>query len=420
MQNNHDYIRQRINDFQIDSTEHSLIKQIDQWERDSIDQIHRQAQQCRRRFMHYSNSFLLEIEKKLNDLARQIQDIHQENAFNELDFQQLKQRLEQLERQLNQLTTNLCIQQQTTSFIDKISLFLPFEETQIRWKQFATTVAGGNGQGNRLNQLNCPQGIVIDDHNQLIYIADFGNHRIVEWKLNRNSARIVVGGHGPGNRLDQLNLPTDVIIDRQNKDLIIADYGNRRVMRWSRHSNLPPQIIIDGIDCSRLAMHEDGSLYVSDYKKNIVRRWKKGETRGKNLERNQLNFPSFLFVDDRRCLYISDHCNHRVIKSMQDNKEGIVVAGGNGSGNRLTQLSYPMGVIVDRSGQVYVADCDNHRVMRWCEGEREGRIVVGGNGRGQEKNQFFCPVGLAFDGEGNLYVADYGNHRIEKFERDFD
>ena len=297
-----------------------------------------------------------------------------------------------------------------------------------RWKLFATTIAGDNGQGNRLDQLCHPTGIYLDHQTQMIYIADRDNHRIMEWNLNTNTGRIVVGESGQGNQLDQLNEPTHVVIDPQNKDLIIADARNRRVMRWSLNSNSLPQIIIDDIDCNRVAMHEDGTLYVSDWKKHEVRRWKKGERHGtivaggnrRGNQLNQLNNPAFLFIDDDHTLYISDLNNDRVMKWMRDTKEGIIVAGGNGKGNRSTQLSRPGGVIVDYSGQIYVADRDNNRVMRWCEGEEDGRVVVGDNGEGQEKNQLNSPSGLSFDGEGNLYVADWGNHRVEKFERDLD
>ena len=238
----------------------------------------------------------------------------------------------------------------------------------------------------------------------------------------------MAGGNGQGNRLDQLNEPRNVIIDRQNNHLIIADRENRRVMRWARHSNSPPQMIVENIDCGRLAMHEDGTLYVSDWKKNEVRRLKKGETHGtlvaggngQGNQLNQLHNPTFLFIDNHHTLYISDSNNHRVMKWIEGAEEGVVVAGGNDRGDRLTQLSRPQGVIVDQSGQIYVADMENDRVMRWCEREKEGRIVVGGNGRGQEKNQLYKPFGLSFDSEGNLYVADRDNNRIEKFERELD
>ena len=32
--------------------------------------------------------------------------------------------------------------------------------------------------------------------------------------------------------MDQLNRPTDVIVDKKNDSLIICDQGNRRVVRW--------------------------------------------------------------------------------------------------------------------------------------------------------------------------------------------
>lgn len=49
------------------------------------------------------------------------------------------------------------------------------------WKQEAIIIAGGNDRGNQLNQLSYPEGIFIDV-DQTIYIVDYQNHRIVEWK----------------------------------------------------------------------------------------------------------------------------------------------------------------------------------------------------------------------------------------------
>jgi DNA-binding beta-propeller fold protein YncE len=103
------------------------------------------------------------------------------------------------------------------------------------------------------------------------------------------------------------------------------------------------------------------------------------------------------------------------MKWVKGAKEGIVVAGGQGQGNRLTQLSYPQRVIVDHWRNVYVADCYNNRIMRWSPGSSEGSIVVGGNGRGQQSNQLNCPVDISFDRQGNLYVVDENNNRVHKF-----
>ena len=76
------------------------------------------------------------------------------------------------------------------------------------------TVAGGNGAGSATNQLSLPYGLDIDDDNQSIVVADFSNHRIVEWKIGASHGKVIAGGQGRGNRLDQLNCPTDVLIDK--------------------------------------------------------------------------------------------------------------------------------------------------------------------------------------------------------------
>ncbi|CAF4238146.1 unnamed protein product, partial [Adineta steineri] len=287
------------------------------------------------------------------------------------------------------------------------------------WKQDAITAAGGNGQGQELNQLYHPLGIFIDKKKN-IFIADWLNHRIVEWKCDAKEGQIIAGGNGQGNRMNQLNNPTDVIFDRQNNSIIIADCGNRRVIQWLNQNQ---QILIDSTDCFGLAMDKNGFLYASDYRKNVVRRWKMGEYNnegivvaggnGQGNKVNQLNLPTFIFVDEDQSVYVTDTGNHRVKKWRKGAKEGRIVAGGNGYGRNLNQLYYPAGLIVDDLGKIYVADNGNSRVMRWCEGKEEGEIVVGGNGR---ENQLNGPVDLCFDDEGNLYVADCWNDRIAKLD----
>jgi sugar lactone lactonase YvrE len=288
------------------------------------------------------------------------------------------------------------------------------------------TIAGGNRQGDQLNQLSDPQGIYVDDDDQCIYIADWKNHRIVEWKLGAKIGPVVAGGNGKGNRMDQLNQPLDVIVDKKTNSVIICDVGNRRVVRWSRRNGTNGQVIISDIDCSHLTMNNNGDLYVSDWKKDEVRRWKIGEINGTTVaggngegnKLNQLNGPTGIFVDEDHSVYVSDIENNRVMKWLIGAKEGFIVAGGQGEGNSLTQLSSPYGMIVDHLGSVYVADRNNHRIMCWSKGSKEGRVIVGGNGQGQQPNQFSHPVGLSFDRQGHLYVVDWTNDRVQKFEVD--
>ncbi|CAF3276548.1 unnamed protein product, partial [Rotaria socialis] len=294
-----------------------------------------------------------------------------------------------------------------------------------KWTQNGVTIAGGHGQGGATNQLNWPHGLFVDD-DQTVVIADYNNHRIMQWKNgDTTNGQVVAGGNGDGNGLHQFDRPTDVLIDKETDSLIICDFGNQRVVRWSRRSGTTQgEILIDNIGCVGLALDEQRYLYVSNYAKHEVRRYKFGEKngnlvaggKGKGGGLNQLNDPAYLFVDRQQNVYVSDEHNDRVMKWNKGAKEGIAVAGRQGQRNALTRLSYPNGLFVDTLDRLYVADMANNRVMRWTQGDKkQGTVIVGGNGEGAGANQFFYPKGLSFDRHGNLYVADLNNHRVQRF-----
>jgi len=292
-----------------------------------------------------------------------------------------------------------------------------------KWSQNGITIAGGNGSGNDISQLYNPLSVCIDDDDQTVYIADYWNNRILSWKLGAISGQIVVNGTTERDRIDQLNCPRDVIINKKTDSLIICDKGNRQVVQWPLRNGIQGETIISDIDCWGVAMDSHGYLYVSDYNRHEVQRWQIGDTKGtvvaggngQGKRLDQLNSPTYIFVDHEQSVYISDRYNHRVMKWKLDAKEGIIVAGNLTEGNSLKQLSYPTGIAVDHLGAVYVADSNNHRIMRWPKEAIQGSIAVGGNEHGEKSNQLYNPWGISFDRQSNLYVADNANHRIQKF-----
>ncbi|CAF4857336.1 unnamed protein product [Rotaria socialis] len=304
-----------------------------------------------------------------------------------------------------------------TSFAENLTL-----DENTKWVLDRVTIAGGNGVGIRMNQLSAPLGLCIDG-NQTVYIADYSNHRIMEWKYGVTTGRVVAGGNGGGSRLDQLNSPAAVIIDKERNNLIISDYNNKRIVRWPRQNGTQGETIISNVGCWGLALDNDGFIYIADYDNHEVRRYRMGENQGTIVAGgngagtglNQLSHPRYVFVDEDHSIYVSDEINHRVMKWIEGAKQGIIVAGGEGSGNSLTQLSNPYGVFVDHSGTVYVADGSNHRIVRWYRGATQGEVIVGGHGPGNQSNQLNIPFGLSFDQEGNIYVSEHSNHRVQKF-----
>ena len=172
------------------------------------------------------------------------------------------------------------------------------KNNNAKWIQNGVTVAGGNGQNNGLNQLSNPHGVYVDD-DQSVYVADASNHRIVKWKRGATVGEVVAGGNGAGNQNNQLNIPTSVVVSKTRGCFIICDYGNNRVVLWPCKNGTSGQAIISNVRCIGLAVDNDEYIYVSDIHKHEVRRWKIGD------------------------------------------RNGTLVAGRNGAGNRVDQLNCP-------------------------------------------------------------------------------
>ena len=293
----------------------------------------------------------------------------------------------------------------------------------IHWSQSDVTMVGRGGEGEKFRELFWPSSLYVDD-DQTLYIADTENQRILEWKKDATRGRMMPGGNESGNQMHQLNYPADLMVDSARDRLIICDKGNRRVVQCSRqYGTTRGQALLEDVCCEGLAMDDQRFLYVSDSEEHVVRRYSIGEATGivvaGNREQgggfNELNNPTYLFVDGEQSVFVSDTNNHRVMKWMKDAKQGVVVAGGYGQGDGLTQLSYPQGVFVDQLGTVYVSDTVNHRIMRWVNGKTQGDVIVGGNGTGTEANQLDWSEGLSFDRYGHLYVVDHDNYRVQRF-----
>ncbi|CAF4856565.1 unnamed protein product, partial [Rotaria socialis] len=85
-------------------------------------------------------------------------------------------------------------------------------------------------------------------------------------------------------------------------------------------------------------------------------------------------------MDEQRYLYVSNNEKHEVRRYHLGEKNGTLVAGGNGKGVGLNQLSNPHYISVDRQHSVYVSEHLNARVTKWNEGAKEGIVVAGVQG----------------------------------------
>ncbi|CAF3055268.1 unnamed protein product [Rotaria sp. Silwood2] len=415
-----------------------LFDQIERWKKITINKVEKAAEKAHHELIKLIDKQRTTAINQLEPITKEIRCCREEENFLETDINRVRKKIDEVQEKLQQFfqkDTTKSIIIDNNDQIDWNRLIYIREEQQnlsllrsadlnanAKWIYTGVTVAGGNGQGSGMNQLNNPWGLRVDD-NQTIYIVEGSNNRVMAWECGAMTGRIVAGGNKQGNRPEQLNTPTDVIINKEKDSLIICDYNNKRVVRWPRQNGTSGETIISNVGCWGLTIDDDGFLYVADCAKHEVRRYRMGENQGtvvaggngQGNRLDQLSNPTYVFVDRDHSVYVSDYGNHRVMKWMEGVKEGIVVAGGQGQGNSLMQLSNPHGIVVDQSGTVYVTDYRNHRIMRCCSGDTQGSVIVGGNGQGSESNQLYSPVDLSFDRDGNLYVSDYGNHRVQKF-----
>ncbi|CAF1236107.1 unnamed protein product [Adineta steineri] len=121
--NDYDQFKQRINEQKQNPQNHSLIKQINQWETNSIKIIQQKAQECITNVIKSSQIFINDIEMKFNNLSEQIKQIHKENEFNEINLNYLRNQLMKITQELSN-PSNMSIQQNSQSFINDISVIL--------------------------------------------------------------------------------------------------------------------------------------------------------------------------------------------------------------------------------------------------------------------------------------------------------
>ncbi len=148
-----------------------------------------------------------------------------------------------------------------------------------RGESQGTVVAGGNGNGSRVDQVSEPHYVFVD-RNHSVYVSDWRNHRVMKWVKDAKQGIAVAGSQRQGNGIAQLSNPNGVVVD-QLGTVYVAEQGNHRIMRWVKGAT-------------------QGSVIVGG--------------NGRGGQSNQLNEPIGLSFDRHGNLYVADRENARVQK----------------------------------------------------------------------------------------------------------
>ncbi|MEO5970648.1 MAG: NHL repeat-containing protein [Bdellovibrionia bacterium] len=330
---------------------------------------------------------------------------------------------------------------------------------------------GSFSSGSLDGMMKSPSGLVVDLTNNVLYVGDSGNGRLLKYNLTTgayggaNGGRLtatkswskatvkvrpavkVAAGGGDG----LLSYPQDVAIDFSNGSLLVADSNNNRIQNFSLLRGVFSGAI--GLTSTSVGTCPSGAAAST---------WCTGGTFISGAGDGMLSRPSSIKVDwANGFFYVSDSGNHRINKYNLSNgafvgaigrvtsSTGTCISSGAttgwctggafapGAGDGM--LNNPKGIEVDLpNGFLFVADNGNARVAKfnlatgaflgavgkvsatsgscpasgatlgWCT----GGTFTAGEGDGMLNN----PIGVTLDASnGALYIVDNGNNRVQKF-----
>ncbi|CAF1119367.1 unnamed protein product [Adineta steineri] len=355
---------------------------------------------------------------------------HQQQRQPQRQKQQQPQHQQQPQRQPQQQQVSYL---KLFKLLEKIYAVVCTLSSQSSWSQTATTVFGsqaGTG-GSTLSLLSSPIGMYYDGPNNMLTVSDLGSQRILQFSLNNPPviAKVIAGNNGQGCNMSQLNTNVGVVLDSSGR-LYVTDEGCSRVVRFPSVSNSTTSSTLIGsvLYATQVSINAvTGDIYAVSYGDNAIYKFVGGSGspvvaaggNGNGNALNQLNGPNGAYYDYlyTNSLYVADSGNNRILKfaaGSTSSTYGTVVAGGNGSGSGANQLSNPRFIIVDSSGNLYISDGGNNRIQRWLKNASSGTTVVGGT-QGTATNQLNFPETVLFDKYDNLLVSDRGNNRIQFF-----
>jgi hypothetical protein len=331
------------------------------------------------------------------------------------------------------------------------------------------TSGTANNDGISADSLNSPRGCSLD-RNDNLYIADTNNHRVLFYPNGSTTATRVYGQNGSfttntsnngGISPNSLNSPRAVYIDR-NDILYITDTSNDRVLVYENGSTTASRVYgklgdftdgtanFGGLSASSLnqpryvTQDKKNLLYINDTNNHRILSYQGQSTtanivygqdgsfltNSSGVSATQFTSPFSAAFDSQNNLYVADYDNHRILFFTEGSTTASRVYGQNGSftsnvvnlgGVSATSFDSIIGVNVDSSNGLFAADLSNNRLLYFPSGSTTASIVFGQNGSftsntanngGISANSLDNPRGVCLDSMGAIYILDDDNNRV--------
>jgi DNA-binding beta-propeller fold protein YncE len=270
-------------------------------------------------------------------------------------------------------------------------------------------LAGGKPPPNHIGQ---PTGIAVSEDGNRVYVADNLQNAVFIFDFDKKAFSKIEGIAAPvgvaldaqenvyvvaspvkqvfkfdrtGKRLGEftdpsLERPTGLAIDKENKRIYVADTGTGKstqnsVKIFDLEGKLTGQIDKDTAGV--------GAAFV---------------------------FPTYVAVDAKGSLYVTDTFNGRV---QQFDVNGKFLRTFGALGDAWGNFDKPKGVAIDNFGNLYVVDTGWSNVQIF---NPSGQVLLFFGGRGTTPGLLGNPSAIAIDKRNRIYVGDYFNHRVAVYD----
>lgn len=189
--------------------------------------------------------------------------------------------------------------------------------------------------GTTNSTFNEPVGIVRDEVTGTLYVADFGNNRVMDYLNNAISGSLAAGNGTFGTTFTELWKPAGLYLDTSSHSLVIANHNAHNIVRWK-------------LGAHNWTLLAGNTIAVS----------------GSNA--TMLYYPKYVTFDPMGNMYVVDARNHRIQLFIVGQMDGATIAGVStipGSSSNL--LDGPYAARLDDQLNLYVADTSNHRIQKF-------------------------------------------------------
>lgn len=274
-----------------------------------------------------------------------------------------------------------------------------------------------------------PQSVCVDQNNGDVYISDSFNHRIK--KYNENGQLLAtyggVGGpYGYGTALGYFAYPKQVFVDG-NGLMYVADYGNSRIVCRNPITGVFAQVAAVASPWG-VTTDSSGRLYVSSWADNSISVYQNGvlmhKWSGTGTPGGALNKPSELKLgvyQGQEALFVAD-CGNNKIQIYSPTGTYLGQLGnsdidplGNYNENKADGgMLLPYGVAIAENGNIIVSD-SSHKCMRVYDSD--GNLLETWGDMSNTSGNFFSPMGCDINkSTGRLYITDGVLERVQWFD----